>query len=78
MGAVDSGEAEVSEELLCEHVHLENKVHVQVAKLAPMHIVDFWGSPGGRCCVSCLPEMASCMQGHPIPRNRCVAEEILG
>ena len=39
---MDRGEAEASKELLCEHVCLENEVHVQVAKLAPMHIVD-WG-----------------------------------
>ena len=42
VGAPDRGEAEASEELLCEHVRLENKACLKVAKLAPMHIVD-WG-----------------------------------
>ena len=42
MGATDRGKAEASKELLCEHMHLENEVHVQAAKLAPMHVVD-WG-----------------------------------
>ena len=42
VGAADRGEAEASEELLCEHVYLENEAHVQAAKLAPMHIVN-WG-----------------------------------
>ena len=42
VGATDQGEAEANEELLCEHVHLENKMWVQAAKLAPMHMVD-WG-----------------------------------
>ena len=42
MGATDRGEVYASKELLCEHVHLENEAHVQAAKLAPMHIVD-WG-----------------------------------
>ena len=42
MGATDREEAEASEELLCEHVCLENEAHVQAAKLAPMHVVD-WG-----------------------------------
>ena len=41
MGAADRVEVEGSEEL-CEHVHLQNEVHVQAAKLASMHIVD-WG-----------------------------------
>ena len=39
VGAVDRGEVEASKELLCEHVHLENEVHVQAVKLASMHIV---------------------------------------
>ena len=42
VGAADQGEAEANEELLCEHVHLKNEAHVQAAKLAPMHVVD-WG-----------------------------------
>ena len=42
IGALSRGEAEAGEELLCEHVCLENKTHVKVAKLVPMHIVD-WG-----------------------------------
>ena len=42
MGAVDRGEAEANEELLGEHEHLGNKAHVQAARMAPMHILD-WG-----------------------------------
>ena len=42
VGAADRGEVEASEELLCEHVHFENKAPVQAVKLIPMHIVD-WG-----------------------------------
>ena len=42
VGAADRGEAEASEELLCEHEHLRNKAQVQAARMAPMHIVD-WG-----------------------------------
>ena len=42
IGAVDWSEVEANEELLCEHVHLEDEVRVQVAKLAPMHVGD-WG-----------------------------------
>ena len=42
VGTVDQSEVETNKELLCEHVHLENEVWVQAAKLAPMHIVD-WG-----------------------------------
>ena len=42
MGATDRGKAQASKELLCEHVYLENEVHVQATKLAPMHVVE-WG-----------------------------------
>ena len=41
IGAVDQSEVEANAELLCEHVHLEDEVRVQVAKLAPMHVVDW-------------------------------------
>ena len=42
MGATDRGEAVACKELLCEHVCLKNEAHVQAAKLAPMHVMD-WG-----------------------------------
>ena len=40
IGALGRGEAEAGEEILCEHVHLENDAHIKAAKLAPMHVVD--------------------------------------
>ena len=42
IGAVDQSEVETNEKLLCEHMCLEDKVMVQAAELAPMHVVD-WG-----------------------------------
>ena len=41
IGAANRGEAKASEELLEEHEHLSQKARVQVAKLEPMHIVDW-------------------------------------
>ena len=41
VGVADRGKVRVSEELLEEHEHLCWEVRVQVAKLAPMHIVDW-------------------------------------
>ena len=40
IGALGRGEAEAGEELPCEHVLLENEVCIEVAKLAPMDIVN--------------------------------------
>ena len=42
IGAPGRGEVEAGEELLCEHARLENEAHIKVAKLVPMHVVD-WG-----------------------------------
>ena len=44
VGAADRGEVRASEELLEEHEYLSQEARVQVAKLAPMHIVD-WEKP---------------------------------
>ena len=41
VGMANQGEVRVSEELLEEHECLSQEVRVQVAKLAPMHIVDW-------------------------------------
>ena len=41
VGVANQGEVRVSEELLEEHEHLSWEVRVQVAKLAPIHIVDW-------------------------------------
>ena len=42
LSCVGREEAEAGEEILCEHVRLENEACVKAVKLAPMHIVD-WG-----------------------------------
>ena len=49
VGAMDRNKAEANEELLFEHVQLENEVRVQAAKLAPMHMVD-WGEAQEAAC----------------------------
>ena len=41
IGAADRSEAKANEELLEEHEHLSREARVQVAKLKPMHIVDW-------------------------------------
>ena len=41
IGAPGRGETEAGQELLCEHVCLENEAHVKAVKLAPMHVVDW-------------------------------------
>ena len=48
VGAANWGEVRASKELLDEHERLSQEVRVQVAKLAPMHIVD-WAEAKAGC-----------------------------
>ena len=41
IGAVDQSQAKANEALLCEHVHQDDEVRVQAAKLASMHVVNW-------------------------------------
>ena len=55
VGVANRGEAKASEELLEEHEHLNQEARVQVAKLEPIHIVDWEESQEAdaalaRCC----------------------------
>ena len=63
MGTADRGEVKASEELLCEHVCLENEAHVQAVKLAPMLIVD-WGEAQEADAV-----LATCQDGFTLTRT---------
>ena len=77
VGAVDRGEAEASEELLCKHEHLGNEAWVQGARMAPMHIMD-WGE-----AEELDPMLATCRRWFctckdtPFPK-RHVVEKIFG
>ena len=70
VGATDQGKAEAKKELLCEHVHLENEAWVQVAKLAPMHMVD--GEKPRRWTLCWLPAENGCK----LTKIPCLREEM--
>ena len=55
IGAAVWSEAEANEELLCEHVHLEDDARVQADTCA---CGELGGHSGGRHGVSCLQEVA--------------------
>ena len=46
IGAADCSETKANEALLHEHVCLVDEVRVQVAKLAPMHVVNWEDAQG--------------------------------
>ena len=78
VGAPGRREAEASEELLCEHVHLENEVHVKVAKLMPMHIVD-WGEAQevDAALAACCQWLNTC-KDTPLPKRDVLLKKYLG
>ena len=78
MGATDRGEAEASEELLCEPVCLENEACVQAEKLAPMHVVD-WGEAqeADAMLAACRRWLHTC-KDTPFPRRVALLKKYLG
>ena len=78
VGAIDRGEAEVSEELLGEHEHLRNEAHVQATRMAPMHIMD-WGE-----AQEVDPMLAACRKwlcthrDTPFPKRDALLRKSLG
>ena len=77
MGAADRDKAEASEELY-EHVCLVNEVHIQAAKLAPLHVVDWEEVQEADTVLAALQKMALHLQGHPISKEGYIVKEILG
>ena len=59
--AADRSQAKASKELLEEHEHLSQEARVQVAKLENHRLGR---GPGGRCCPSCMPQVALSQEGH--------------
>ena len=77
VGTTDQGKAEANKELFCKHVLLKNEVRVQVAKLAPMHMVD-WGEAqeADAMLTACRRWLHTCR--YPTSEKRCTAKEIFG
>ena len=76
--AADRGEAEANEGLVEEHEHLSHEARIQVAKLEPMHIVDWEQAQESdvapaRCC-----KWLHLRKGTPPPRRDTLLRECLG
>ena len=78
MGALERGEAEASEELLCEHVHLENEAHVQAAKLAPMHIMDWAEAQEADAELAACRRRLCTWKDTPFPKRDALLKKYLG
>ena len=75
IGAADRGEAEASEELLEEHEHLSWEARVQVAKLEPMHIVDWEQAQEVDVALAGCRKWLRLRKGMPPPRRDTLLKE---
>ena len=78
VGAADQGEAKASKELLEEHERLSQEARVQVAKLAPMHIVDWEEAQEADAVLATCRKWLRLRKDTPLPRRDTFLKECLG
>ena len=78
VGAPDWSEVRVSEELLEEHEHLSQEVGLQVAKLAPMHIVDWEEAQEADAALAACCKWLHLRRDTPLPERDALLKECLG
>ena len=78
VGAANWGEVRVSKELLEEHEHLSQEVRVQVANLAPMHIVDWEEAQEADTALAACHRWLHLRRDTPLPKQDAILKECLG
>ena len=78
VGAVNWGEVRAHKELLEEHEHLSQEARVQVAKLAPMHIVDWEEAQEADTALAMCHKWLHLRKDTPLPRRDAFLKECLG
>ena len=76
--AADRGEAKANEELLEEHEHLSQEARVQVAKLEPMHIVDWEEAQEADAALARCCKWLHLRKDMPLPCWDTLLKECLG
>ena len=77
VGVADWGEVRESEELLEEHEHLRQEARVQVAKLAPMHIVDWEEAQEADAALATCRKWLLLRRDMPLPKRDALIKECL-
>ena len=77
VGAADRGEAKASEELLKEHERLSQEARVQVAKLEPMHIVDWEEAQEADAALARCTKWLNLRKDTPLPWQDTFLKECL-
>ena len=78
IGVADRGEAKANKELLEEHEHLSQEARVQVAKLEPMHIVDWEEAQEADAALARCRKWLYLRKGTPPPQWETLLKECLG
>ena len=78
VGAADRGEAKANEGLLEEHERLSQEARVQVAKLEPMHIVDWEQAQEADVALAGCHKWLHLRKGMPPPRRDTLLKGCLG
>ena len=78
IGAANRGETKANEELLEEHEHLSWEARVQVAKLEPMHIVDFEQAQEADAALAGCHKWLRLRKDMPPPWQETLLKECLG
>ena len=78
VGAADWSEVRVSKELLEEHERLSQEARVQVAKLAPMHIVDWEEAQEADAALAACLKWLCLRKDMPLPKRDAFLKECLG
>ena len=78
VGVANWDEVRASEELLEEHEHLSQEARVQVAKLAPMHIVDWEEAQEADAALAACRKWLRLKKDTPLPKQDAFLKECLG
>ena len=78
VGVANWGKVRVSEELLEEHEHLSWEVRVQVAKLAPMHIIDWAEAQEADAALAACCKWLCLKRDMPLPKWDALLKKCLG
>ena len=78
VGAANQSEAKASKELLEEHEHLSQEARVQVAKLGPMHIVDWEEAQEANAALATCGKWLHLRKDTPLPWWDTFLKECLG
>ena len=78
VGAANRGEAKASEELLEEHERLSQEARVQVAKLEPMHIIDWEEAQKADAALATCHKWLHLRKDTPLQQRDTFLKECLG